>query len=73
MTYAYFYGELNKFIQAAESHARNEKTKGIYCLYKICKIMRVFSDTTTIRSHMLVGSFVENYILWTYHGEEAPL
>jgi hypothetical protein len=34
--------------------------------------MRVFSNTTTIRSHVLVGSFVENYTLWTYHGEKSP-
>jgi hypothetical protein len=32
--------------------------------------MRVFSDTTTIRSHVLVGGFVENYMISTYHGEK---
>jgi hypothetical protein len=34
--------------------------------------MRVFSDTTTIRLHVVVGGFVENYMIWTYHGEKAP-
>jgi hypothetical protein len=34
--------------------------------------MRVFSDITTIKSHVLVGGFVENYMMWTYHGEKAP-
>jgi hypothetical protein len=27
--------------------------------------MRVFSDTTIIRSHVLVGGFVGNYMIWT--------
>jgi hypothetical protein len=58
---AYFRGELNKFIEAAENHARNEKTQRIPCPCKICKNMRVLSDTTIIRSHVLVGDFVENY------------
>jgi hypothetical protein len=68
---AYFRGEFNKFIQAAENHARNEKTQRITCLCKICKNMRVFTDTTTIRLHVLVGGFVEDYMIWTYHGEKA--
>jgi hypothetical protein len=35
--------------------------------------MRVFCDTTTIRSHVLVvGGFVENYMICTEHGEKAP-
>jgi hypothetical protein len=70
-TDAYFHGELDKFIQAAEIHVRNEKTQMIPCLCKICKNMRVFSGTTTIRSHTLMGGFVENYMIWTYHGEKA--
>ncbi|RLN11652.1 hypothetical protein C2845_PM09G12960 [Panicum miliaceum] len=34
--------------------------------------MRLFKDPTTIRSHVLAGSFVDNYMIWTYHGEKAP-
>jgi hypothetical protein len=34
--------------------------------------MRVFSDTTTIKSHVLVGGFIANYMIWKYHGERAP-
>ncbi|RLN12218.1 hypothetical protein C2845_PM09G13660 [Panicum miliaceum] len=68
---AYFCGELDKFIQAVENHARNEKTHMIPCLCKTCKNVEVFSDITTIRLHVLVGGFVKNYIIWTYHGEKA--
>jgi hypothetical protein len=59
---AYFLTEHNKFIQAVENYARNEKTKLIPCPCKTYKNTRVFSNTTTIRSHVLVGGFVENYI-----------
>jgi hypothetical protein len=48
MTDAYFRGELDKFIQVPENHARNKKTQMIPCPCKTRKNMRVFSDTTTI-------------------------
>jgi hypothetical protein len=69
---AYFLRELNKFIQTKENHARNKKTQRIPCPCKTCKNMRVFSDTTTIRSYILVGSFVENYKIWTYMVRKHP-
>ena len=69
---AYFHGELDKFIQAAENHARIKKTQLIHCPCKPCKNMRVFSDTTIIRSHVLISGFVDNYMIWSKHGEEAP-
>ena len=62
-TEVYFLVELNKFIQAAENHTKNEKTQRIICPYKICKNMRVFSDTNIIRLHVLVGDFIENYVI----------
>jgi len=34
--------------------------------------MRVFSDTTIIRSHVLISGFIDNYMFWNKHGEEAP-
>jgi hypothetical protein len=72
LTDAYLRGELDKFIQAAENHARNKKTQKVPCLCKTCKNMRVFSNTTTIRSHVFVDGFIENYMIWMYHGEKAP-
>jgi hypothetical protein len=61
-------------MQAAENHARNKKTRRIPCPCKTCKNMnmRVFTNTTTITSHVLVDGFVKNYMIWTYHGENAP-
>jgi hypothetical protein len=48
-TDAYFPGELNKFIQVAENHARNEKIRLMHCPCNAYKNLRVFSDLTTIR------------------------
>ena len=70
---AYFRGELNKFIQTAENHTRNEKTRLIHFPCKACRNLRVFSDPTTIRSHVVVNGFVKDYKIWKYHGEmDAP-
>ena len=72
-TDAYFRGELNKFIQVVENHARNEKTQLMHCPCNDCKNLRVFSDPTTIRSHVIVRGFVKDYTVWKKHGEtNAP-
>ena len=72
-TDAYFCGELNKFIQVSENHARNEKTQLMHCPCNDCKNLRVFSDPTTIRSHVIVRGFVKDYTVWKKHGEtDAP-
>ena len=34
--------------------------------------MRVFSNKTIIRSHVLISGFVDNYMIWNKYGEEAP-
>ena len=72
-TEPYFRGELNKFIKVAQKHARNEKTQWIHCPCKASKNLRVFSDPTTIRSHVIVSGFVKDYMIWKKHGEtDAP-
>ena len=73
-TDAYFHGELHKFIQVTEDHARNEKIQLIHCLCKACKnLIVLISDPTTIKLHVVVSSFVKNYTIWKYHGEiDAP-
>ena len=68
-TDAYFRAELNKFIQVAENHARNEKTQLMHCPCNDCQNLRVFSDPTTIRSHVIVRGFVKDYTVWKKHGE----
>ena len=72
-TDAYFRGELNQFIQVAENHTKNEKTRLMHCPCNICKNLRVYSEPTTIRLHVIVSSFVKDYKIWKYLGEtDAP-
>ena len=66
---AYIRGELNKFIQVAENHTRNEKTQLIHFPCKACRKLRVFIDPTIIRLHVLVSGFAEDYMIWKYHSE----
>ena len=42
----------------------------IHCPCRTCKNLRVFSDTTIVRSHVLISGFVDNYMIWNKHGEE---
>ena len=62
-TDAYFCRELNKSVQLAENHARNEKTQLMHCPSNASKNLRVFSDPTTIRSHVMVTDFVKDYMI----------
>jgi hypothetical protein len=72
-TDVYFCGELKKFIQVAKNHARNKNTQLMHCPCSACKNLRVFTNPTTIRSHVMVSGFVKDYKMWKYHGEmDAP-
>ena len=42
----------------------------IHCPCRTCKNLIVFSDTTIVRSHVLISGFVDNYMIWNKHGEE---
>jgi len=69
----YFRGELDKFIKVAENHARKENTQLIHFLCRAYGNLKVFSDPTTIRSHVMVSCFVKDYTIWKKHGEiDAP-
>ena len=69
----YFRGELDKFIKVAENRARKENTQLIHFLCRACRNLKVFSDPTTIRSHVMVSCFVKDYTIWKKHGEiDAP-
>ena len=70
---AYFHGELDKFIKVAENHTRKEKTQLIHCPCRVCGNLKVFSEPTIIRSHVMVSGFVKDYTIWKKQGEtDAP-
>ena len=48
-------------------------TQLMHCPCNDCKNLRVFSDPTIIRSHVIVRGFVKDYTIWKKHGEtDAP-
>jgi hypothetical protein len=61
--------EVNKFIDAATRHAKRTKQKHIYCPCRDCKNVVVFDDTGSIIYHLLRRGFMEDYLIWTKHGE----
>ena len=65
----YFCGELDKFIKVAENHARKKNTVLIHCLCRVCGDLKVFSEPTIIRWHVIVSGFVKDYTIWKKHGE----
>ncbi|CAO2189438.1 unnamed protein product [Urochloa humidicola] len=65
----YFHQELEKFLKVTKNHAMDESTKDICRPCKVCKNHGVFNNLVTIRSHVMVNSFVKDQTLWTYHGE----
>jgi hypothetical protein len=65
---SYIY-EVHRFIDVATNHAWRIKTKHIYCPCMDCKIVVVFDDTEQIISHLVCQEFMNDYIIWTKHGE----
>ena len=61
--------ELDKFIDVAKMDARIKGVSGICCPYRKCKNLKVWADTVTIRSHVIVEGFVDDYSTWIHHGE----
>ena len=66
-----FREEVDKFIKAAEKHTTTltENKDTIIYPCKDCKNRMTWTDVTIIRSYLIMRGFVENYIVWIYHGE----
>ena len=62
--------EVDKFIETAKKDAITKQVKGICCPCKNCKNMKVWTDPTDIRSHLIVAGFVKDYSVWIHHGEQ---
>jgi hypothetical protein len=70
---AHFKG-VSVFLEATTQHATREKEEAIYCPYKVCKnnVMYLYTDHDTIREHLVRSSFMDNYFIWSKHGETQP-
>jgi len=61
--------EVQKFIDVAKIHARRTKAKHICCPCADCKNIVVFDNVEAITSHLVCRGFMEDYLIWTKHGE----
>jgi hypothetical protein len=59
------------FLEAAAQHATREKEDAIYCLYKVCNnnVMYLYKDHEIIHEHLVCRGFMDNYFIWSKHGE----
>jgi hypothetical protein len=50
----------------------SERKETIYCPCKVCKNVVIFKDREVIREHLVHSGFMDNYFIWTKHGETQP-
>jgi hypothetical protein len=60
------------FFEIVVQHASRLKEETIYCPCKVCKNIVMFKDHEVIREHLVQSGFMDNYIIWTKHGETQP-
>jgi hypothetical protein len=59
------------FLEATTQHATHEKEDAIYCPCKVCNnnVMYLHTDHEIIREHLVCSGFMDNYFIWSKHGE----
>jgi hypothetical protein len=67
---AHFKG-VSIFLEAAAQHATREKEEAIYCPFKVCNnnVTYMYKDREIIREHLVQSGFMDNYFIWSKHGE----
>jgi hypothetical protein len=70
---AHFKG-VSIFLEAAAQHTTCEKEEVIYCPCKVCNnnVMYLYTDYGIIRAHVVRNGFMDNYFIWSKHGETQP-
>jgi hypothetical protein len=55
-------------------HAIREKEDAIYYPCKVCSnnVMYVYNDCEIICKHLVRSGFMDNYFIWSKHGETQP-
>jgi hypothetical protein len=57
------------FFETVVQHAPHQKEETIYYPCKIYKNIVMFKDREVIREHLDQSGFMDNYFIWTKHGE----
>jgi hypothetical protein len=61
------------FLKTVVQHASRQKEEIIYCPCKVCKNDVILKDHEVIREHLVRSGFMDNYFIWTKHGETQPM
>jgi hypothetical protein len=61
-------------LEAAAQHATHEKEEAIYYPCKVCNnnVMYLYKNHEIIREHLVQSGFMDNYFIWSKHGETQP-
>jgi hypothetical protein len=59
-------------LETTIEHASRQKEYTIYCPCKVCKNAVMFKDREVIHKHLVRNGFMDNYFIWTKHGETQP-
>jgi hypothetical protein len=62
------------FLEVLAQHAPREKEEVIYCQCKLCNnnVMDLYKDREIIHEHLVQSGFMDNYFIWSKHGETQP-
>jgi hypothetical protein len=70
---AHFKG-VSIFLEATAEQATHEKEEAVYCPCKVSNynVMYLYTNREIIREHLVRSGFMNNYFLWSKHGETQP-
>jgi hypothetical protein len=70
---AHFKG-VSIFLDATAQHATREKEEAIYYPCKVCNnnMMYLYENSEIIHEHLVRSGFMNNYFIWSKHGETQP-
>jgi hypothetical protein len=70
---AHFKG-VSIFLDAAAQHATREKEEAIYYPCKVCNnnVMYLYTNCEIMNEHLVHSGFMDNYFIWSKHGETQP-
>jgi nitrite reductase/ring-hydroxylating ferredoxin subunit len=57
------------FLEIDVQHVSCQKEETIFCPCKVCKNVVIFKDREVIHEHLVRSGFMDNYFIWTKHGE----
>jgi hypothetical protein len=71
---AHFKGVSIFLEEVAAQHTTHEKEEAVYCPCKVCNnnMMYLYKDHEIISEHLVRSGFMDNYFIWSKHGETQP-